>query len=251
METQNDFPSPTSGRKQAAGSNVNGSFEGSSLLTSDNAHFVEVLYAQYLADPNTVSEEWRDYFSQLTVTAPAPQPREATKQPATVADIEQQARVLQLINAYRVRGHFNAELDPLGIAPKWNHPELDPGYYGFTRDDLSKEFSVGRMFGMPALTLRGILSTLQETYCGTVGIEYMHIQDPVQRQWIQERVENKRYQAPLTLDTKRAILTDLYAAETFEAFLHTKFVGHKRFSLEGAEALIPLFDMLIEHGVTR
>jgi 2-oxoglutarate dehydrogenase E1 component len=230
---------------------ADGTFAASSLLTSDNAHFVEVLYNQYLADPNTVSEEWRDYFSRLTAGPAAPQPPATTAQAAAVADIEQQARVLQLINAYRVRGHFNAELDPLGIAPKWNHPELDPGYYGFTRDDVGKEFSVGRLFGMPALTLRGILSTLQETYCGTVGIEYMHIQDPVQRQWIQERVENKRYQVPLTLDTKRAILTSLYAAETFEAFLHTKFVGHKRFSLEGAEALIPLLDTLIEHGVTQ
>ncbi len=251
METQNDFLSPTFRRKQATGSDGNGFFESPSFLSGDNAHFVEVLYEQYLADPNSVSEEWRDYFSQLTTSAPAPQPQEDAAQAAAVADLEQQVRVLQLINAYRVRGHFNAELDPLGIAPKWNHPELDPGYYGFTRDDLSKEFSVGRMFGMPALTLRGILSTLQETYCGTVGIEYMHMQDPVQRQWIQERVENKRYQVPLTLDTKRAILTDLYAAETFEAFLHTKFVGHKRFSLEGAEGLIPLLDLLIEHGVTQ
>ncbi len=223
----------------------------SSLLNSDNAHFVEVLYNQYLADPNTVSDEWRDYFSRLTTSAPSPQSREVGDQTAAVADIEQQARVLQLINAYRVRGHFDAELDPLGIAPKRSHPELDPGYYSFTGDDLSKEFSVGRLFGMPALTLRGILSTLRETYCGTVGIEYMHIQDPVQRQWIQERVENKRYQVSLMLDTKRAVLTKLYAAETFEAFLHTKFVGHKRFSLEGAEALIPLLDMLIEHGVTQ
>jgi 2-oxoglutarate dehydrogenase E1 component len=207
------------------------------------------LYSQYLADPTSVSEEWRDYFSRLT--APQPTPAAEATPTTAVADIEQQARVLQLINAYRVRGHFDAELDPLGITPKWSHPELDPGYYGFTRDDLSKEFSVGRMFGMPALTLRGILSTLRETYCGTVGIEYMHIQDPVQRRWIQERVENEQYHVPLMLDTKRAILTQLYAAETFEVFLHTKFVGHKRFSLEGAETLIPLLDTLIEHGAAR
>ncbi|MBI3301759.1 MAG: 2-oxoglutarate dehydrogenase E1 component [Deltaproteobacteria bacterium] len=228
---------------------VDGALAGTSLLSSDNAHFVETLYNQYLADPTTVSEEWRDYFSRLTTSAPLPQPNGAVEQ--AVADIEQQARVLQLINAYRVRGHFDAELDPLGITPKRSHPELDPGYYGFTRDDLDREFSVGRMFGMPALTLRGILSTLREAYCGTVGVEYMHIQDPVQRQWIQERVEHKRNREPLSLDTKRAILTKLYAAEIFEAFLHTKFVGHKRFSLEGAEALIPLLDTLIEHGATR
>src|SRR5712691_254138 len=230
---------------------VDDAVAGSSLLVSDNAQFVEALFNQYLTDPNSVGEEWRDYFSRLVTSAPPLQPQGAVDQATAVADIEQQARVLQLINAYRVRGHFDAELDPLGIAPKRSHPELDPGYYGFTRDDLSKEFSVGRLFGMPALTLRGILSTLRETYCGTVGIEYMHIQDPVQRQWIQERVENKRYQVSLMLDTKRAVLTKLYAAETFEAFLHTKFVGHKRFSLEGAETLIPMLDIVIEHGAAH
>ena len=230
---------------------VDDAVAGSSLLVSDNAQFVEALFNQYLTDPNSVGEEWRDYFSRLTTSASPSQPQGAADDTTAVVAIEQQARVLQLINAYRVRGHFDAELDPLGIAPKRSHPELDPGYYGFTRDDLSKEFSVGRMFGMPALTLRGILSTLRETYCGTTGIEYMHIQDPLQRQWIQERVENKRYHVPLTLNTKRAMLTKLYAAETFEVFLHTKFIGHKRFSLEGAEALIPLLDLMIEHGAAR
>lgn len=241
--------------KQAVASDVNGSLESPSLLISDNASFVEALYDQYLTDPQSVGEEWREYFSHLTISPSAEQPAEeqtptngAAAPTAAVADLEQQARVLQLINAYRVRGHFDAELDPLGIAPKRSHPELDPGYYGFTNADLGKEFSVSRLFGMPALTLRGILSTLRETYCGTVGIEYMHIQDPKQRQWIQERVEDKRHQVTLTPDMKRAILTKLYAAETFEVFLHTKFVGHKRFSLEGAESLIPLLDILIEHG---
>ena len=224
---------------------------GSSLLSSENAQFIETLYNRYLADPTTVSEEWRDYFSRLPTGTLRPESQEGAERTTAVADIEQQARVLQLINAYRVRGHFEADLDPLGIAPKRSHPELDPGYYGFAREDLGREFSVGRLFGMPALTLRGILSTLREAYCGTVGVEYMHIQDPVQRRWIQERIEDKRQQQPLSLDTKRAILTKLYAAETFEVFLHTKFVGHKRFSLEGAEALIPLLDTLIEHGATQ
>jgi len=254
MENQNELVSsvPEAPAPTTANSG-DGALESPSLLTSDNAPFIEALYNQYLTDPNTVSEEWREYFARLSVSTPPPltdaaKEKETIPPPATAADIERQARVLQLINAYRVRGHFDAELDPLGIAPKRSHPELDPGYYGFTRDDLSKEFSVGRMFGMPALTLRGILSTLREAYCGTVGIEYMHIQDPEQRRWIQERVEHKRYHVPLTLDQKRAVLTQLYAAETFEVFLHTKFVGHKRFSLEGAEALIPMLNTLIEHG---
>lgn len=232
-------------------------FEGpggeGSLLTADNARFIETLYQQYLADPTTVSAEWREYFTRLAASGPAPAVTVGVvaEAPAAVATLEQQARVLQLINAYRVRGHFEADLDPLGIAPRPKHPELDPAYYGFTRDDLGREFTVGRLFGMPALTLRGILSTLRESYCGTVGVEYMHIQDPVQRQWIQQRLEDKRYQPQLTLETKRAILIKLYAAETFEVFLHTKFVGHKRFSLEGAESLVPLLDMIIEHGALQ
>lgn len=226
---------------------------GASLLNAENARFIETLYEQYLTDPATISAEWREYFARLIADGPAPAvTAEAVDQtPAAVATLEQQARVLQLINAYRVRGHFEADLDPLGIAPRRRHPELDPGYYGFTKDDLGREFAVGRLFGMPALTLRGILSTLRESYCGTIGVEYMHIQDPAQRQWIQERIEDKRYRLHFSLETKRAILTKLYAAETFEVFLHTKFVGHKRFSLEGAESLIPLLDMIIEHGAMQ
>ena len=224
---------------------------GASVLSGDNAEFVEALYNQYLADPSTVDPEWREYFSRLVTGPLSVQTNGAVEYPAVVANLEQQAWVLQLINAYRVRGHFEADLDPLKIAPKRLHPELDPGYYGFSKEDLDKEFAVGRLFGMPALTLRGILSTLRETYCGTVGIEYMHIQDPAQRRWIQERVEHKRSREPLALDVKRTILRLLYAAEMFEVFLHTKFVGHKRFSLEGAECLIPLLDTLIEHGATQ
>jgi len=223
---------------------------GASLLISDNAQFVEVLYQQYLHDPSTVSEEWRDYFARLSATelSSTVEKRNGAQAPPTAtADIEKQARVLQLINAYRVRGHFDANLDPLGIAVKRSHPELDPAYYGFTNEDLEKEFPLARLFGMPALTLRGILATLRETYCGTVGIEFRHIQDPAQRRWILERTEDRRHRKELSSDTKRMILSQLYAAETFETFLHTKFVGHKRFSLEGAETLIPLLDVLIEH----
>lgn len=224
---------------------------GASLLISDNAQFVEALYQQYNADPHSLSEEWREYFSQLPAIAP---PAHFAKlngtqiSSAATVDIEKQARVLQLIDAYRERGHFEATLDPLGIAPRKNHPELDPAYYGFSDDDMEKEFPVARLFGMPALTLRGILFTLRDTYCGNVGIEYMHIQDPAQRRWIMERVEDKRRHKELSPDMKRMILSQLYAAETFETFLHTKFVGHKRFSLEGAETLIPMLDVLIQHG---
>jgi len=222
-----------------------------SLLTGDNAHFVETLYQHYLHDPTSVSEEWQEYFTRLSTGAVSPlavkQNGARASTSLAVVGLEKQARVLQLINAYRVRGHLDADLDPLGIAPKPSHPELDPAYYGFTSDDLDKEFPLARLFSMPALTLRGILSTLRGTYCGTMGIEFRHIQDTSQRRWILDRIEDKRHRKELSSDTKKMILSKLYAAETFEAFLHTKFVGHKRFSLEGAETLIPLLDILIEH----
>lgn len=220
-------------------------------LNSENVPFVETLYDYYLADPTTVSEQWRIYFSHLTA-GPLSASRNGAEDRVTplarVADLDPQIWVSRLIIAYRVRGHFEAGLDPLGIAPKRFHPELDPGHYGLTREDMDRPFSVGQLFGMPVVTLRGILSTLRETYCGPIGIEYMHIQDPDQRQWLQERVEQKHNGELLSRETKWAILTKLYAAEAFEAFLHTKFVGQKRFSLEGAESLIPLLDMLIERG---
>ena len=167
-----------------------------SLLISDNAQFVETLYRQYKTDPHSVSEEWRAYFAQLSsspAVTPVKQSNGALARLAESGDLEKQARVLQLINAYRVRGHFDANLDPLGIEPKRSHPELDPAYYGFTDEDLKKEFPLARLFGMPALTLQGILSTLRETYCGSVGIEFRHIQDPVQRRWIVDRVEDRNF----------------------------------------------------------
>jgi 2-oxoglutarate dehydrogenase E1 component len=217
-------------------------------MLNENAPFVEELYQRYLANPETVDEEWRDYFARLTNGPVSVQPSAKVGDSIPTLDIERHARVLQLIDAYRERGHLQATLDPLGIMPKRSHPELEASYHGFTVEDLDKEFSIARLFGMPALTLRGILSTLREAYCGTMGVEYMHIQDPEQRRWVQERIEDKRKQIPLTVDIKRAILTKLYAAETFETFLHTKFVGHKRFSLEGAESLIPLVDQMLERA---
>lgn len=225
-------------------------FAGLTVL-NENAPFVEELYQQYLANPETVDEEWREYFAHLANGAASRPSSAKADDKITAVDIERHARVIQLIDAYRERGHLHATLDPLGIMPKRSHPELEAGYHGFTIEDLDKEFSIARLFGMPALTLRGILSTLREAYCGTVGVEYMHIQDPEQRRWIQERIEDKRKHLVFTGDAKRCILEKLYAAEAFETFLHTKFVGHKRFSLEGAEAIVPLVDELIEHAATQ
>ncbi|PYQ32398.1 MAG: multifunctional oxoglutarate decarboxylase/oxoglutarate dehydrogenase thiamine pyrophosphate-binding subunit/dihydrolipoyllysine-residue succinyltransferase subunit, partial [Acidobacteria bacterium] len=153
------------------------------------------------------------------------------------------ARVLQMINAYRVRGHLLADIDPLEYTVR-RHPELDPAFYGFTIWDLDREFVCGGLCGRTTAKLRDILDTLRETYCGKIGPEYMHISETVQKKWLQDRMEPTRNHESLDGATKRRILMKLNDAEAFEKFLHTKYVGHKRFSLEGAESVIPILDYL-------
>ena len=156
-------------------------------------------------------------------------------------EIAKEAGIIQMINAYRVRGHLIADLDPLGIEPSY-HPELDPVTYGLTIWDLDREFltgSLGESIGeggpKPVATLREILETLRQTYCGKIGCEYMNIQVPEQKRWLQHRMEPEANNWPLDRDQRVRILRDLIAAEEFEHFLHSRFVGQKRFSLEGGE----------------
>jgi 2-oxoglutarate decarboxylase len=168
--------------------------------------------------------------------------------------VAREAAVLQMINAYRVRGHLLADLDPLEYEVK-RHPELDPAFYGLTIWDLDREFVCGGLCGKLTAKLRDILDTLRETYCGKLGPEYMHIGETVQKKWLQDRMEPARNHHPLDLATKRRILMKLNDAEAFEKFLHTKYVGHKRFSLEGAETTIPMLDYIFneatQDGVTE
>jgi 2-oxoglutarate decarboxylase len=161
--------------------------------------------------------------------------------------VAREAAVLQMINAYRVRGHLLADLDPLEYKVA-HHPELDPAFYGLTIWDLDREFVCGGLCGRMVSTLRSILDTLRETYCGKIGPEYMHIQETVQKKWLQDRMEPTRNQQPLDGATKRRILMKLNDAEAFEKFLHTKYIGHKRFSLEGAETLIPMLDYFLNEA---
>src|SRR5206468_7232564 len=157
--------------------------------------------------------------------------------------VAREAAVLQMINAYRVRGHLLADLDPLEYTVK-RHPELDPAFYGLTLWDLDRQFVCGGLCGKLTAKLRDILDTLRETYCGKIGPEYMHISETVQKKWLQDRMEPTRNHDNLDGATKRRILMKLNDAEAFEKFLHTKYVGHKRFSLEGAESVIPILDCL-------
>lgn len=164
--------------------------------------------------------------------------------------IEKEARVLQLINMYRVRGHLQAHLNPLKteIEP---HSELDPGRYGLSVWDNDREFLTGGLGDKPRLTLREILNILREAYCQTIGIEYMHIQEPDQKTWIQQHVEGKKRNSWVTTEEKHRLLDMLNAAEAFEKFLHTKYIGHKRFGLEGAESLIPMLDTLFSNAIDK
>ena len=165
---------------------------------------------------------------------------------AGAVEPEKAAGVLRLINMYRVRGHLLADLNPLGSGVL-SHPELDPAFQGLTVWDLDRRFFVDDLPGGKTRTLRDVLDLLRDAYCRTVGIEYMHIQDHEEKRWIQERVEAVDRELPAV--DKRWLLERLNAAEVFERFLHTKYLGHKRFSLEGAESLIPMLDAVLGDAV--
>ena len=176
---------------------------------------------------------------------------------ARTAEIAKEAGIMQMINAYRVRGHLIADLDPLGSEPSY-HPELDPETYGLTIWDLDREFltgSLGQAIGeggpKTVATLREILETLRETYCGKIGAEYMNIQVPEQKHWLQQRMEPEGNRWPLDRETRLRILRNLIAAEEFEHFLHSRFVGQKRFALEGAETAAAILEEIIERAAER
>ena len=170
-------------------------------------------------------------------------PRRAGGDSATAASIDKAVGVQQLINMYRVRGHLIANLDPLGAKEPQTHPELDINHYDLTIWDLDREFPTGGLAGKSTMKLRDILGVLRDAYARTIGVEYMHIQEPDQKAWIQEHVEGVSWEP--SHEVKARILERLVAAEAFERFLHTKYLGHKRYSLEGAESTIPMLDALL------
>lgn len=159
-------------------------------------------------------------------------------------EIEKQAKAIQLVNMYRVRGHLLANLDPLKPVAKY-HAELDPNTYGFTVWDYDRQFITPRLAGLRTATLREILDVLQKTYCENIGVEYMHIQDPKEKFWLQDKMEPIKNQPSFTAEEKKNILYKLIQAENFEKFVDKKYIGHKRFSLEGSETIIPVLDYLL------
>jgi len=229
-----------------------------------NAAFVEEIRQQYEIDPSSVPAAWAEVFAREgsapagareagTSTAGGPlRAGPASAEPprdGVVADLsDKHARVLRLIHAYRARGHRIARSDPLGGNPDY-FPELDPAHYGFGHDDLAERYAVGsELPGDPVQTLAEILERLKRTYCGTIGVEFTHMQDPGRKMWLRSILEETQNQPRLDYEEKRRILRKLSEAELFERFLHTKFLGQKRFSLEGAESLIPLLDTVVERS---
>lgn len=159
--------------------------------------------------------------------------------------IDKEGRVVQMINAYRVRGHLRADINPLGLEAYY-YPELDPSHYNFTIWDLDREFDTGGLGGVQRATLRDIIDMLRDTYCDHIGIEYMHIQDPTQKNWVRDYSETTHLKVKLTNDQKLETFSKLARAEILENFLHTKFLGAKRFSLEGGESALIILDQVLQ-----
>jgi 2-oxoglutarate dehydrogenase E1 component len=236
----------------------------SSQLSGGNNAFVESLYEDYLTDPAKLSAAWRAYFDKLQAApgaehevAHSPIQRGFAALPARSAaasssphgeDDRKQASVLQLINAHRFLGVRIADLDPLHRHAKPQIAELNPAYYNLLDSDLDSTFNTGSLVGGARMTLREILQRLRRIYCGSVGAEYMYISDIAQKRWIQARLEGPGGEADYPLETKKRILERLTAAEGLERYLHTKYVGQKRFSLEGGETLIPLLHYLLQRA---
>ncbi|MBL1275426.1 MAG: 2-oxoglutarate dehydrogenase E1 component [Ectothiorhodospiraceae bacterium] len=244
----------------------------SSYMNSANAAFVEAQYATYKTDPSSVSADWREFFStlpeqdeplaqeedhqairdefrqlakQVRRTPPTSSIAQSTTQ--TCLDAKQVA-VLQLINAYRFRGHQHAELDPLILREQELVPELHPAFHKLAEEDMDTVFNTGSLVGGDAAPLREILETLRRSYCGHIGVEYMHITDTQEKRWLQQRVEGKSGHVAFTNAQRMDMLKILVSASEFEKYLHTRYVGQKRFSLEGAETLIPMLNLLVQQA---
>src|SRR3954453_20941176 len=155
-------------------------------------------------------------------------------------------RALMLIRAYRVRGHLYANLDPLGLAVRGDHEELHPSHYGFSEADLDRPIFLDNVLGLEFGTIREIVAILERTYCQTLGVDFMHISDPTEKAWIQERIEGPDKEITFTPEGRRAILNKLVEAEGFEKFLDLRYTGTKRFGLDGGESMIPALEQIIK-----
>lgn len=258
-----------------------------SFLTGTNATYVADVYSRYLRNPASVDSAWAAYFSELIGETASDEVEpgaswaldqghvvgragETLRQAeAPLADVSalsvrqigqemgshklraqtlDSIRALMMIRTYRVRGHLIANFDPLGLEGRYQHPELDPKSYGFTEADWDRPIFINHVLGLEWATLREIMNILKETYCGSIGVEFMHIQDPDEKSWIQKRIESIGNQTEFTFQGKRAIYQRLIEAEGFETFLQVKHTGTKRFGLDGGESMIPAMEQILKRG---
>ncbi|MDU5800259.1 MAG: 2-oxoglutarate dehydrogenase E1 component [Haemophilus parainfluenzae] len=238
----------------------------STALGGANQSYIEELYESYLEDPSSVDESWRATFDALPKITAAEQPhspvrdyfrrlaKDASRYSSAISDPDtnaKQVKVLQLINAYRFRGHLEAKLDPINYY-RWkvsSVPELDYRYHGFTEQDLNETFNINHyVYHRDNIKLGDLAKMLKETYCGSIGLEFMHVQDMEQKNWLQSKLESQLNKPLFTKEEKINLLSELTAADGLERYLGAKFPGAKRFSLEGSDAFIPLMKEIIRHA---
>ena len=248
-----------------------------SFLSGVNSEFINQFYSDYLNDPYSLPVGWRKFFEGLSedekiilndINGPSWSPGKkiakinfekdkilnkvedsveldlgSTKQAS-----QDSVRAIMLIRAYRIRGHLISNLDPLSIQEKREHSELKPETYGFTKKDYKRKIFLDGVLGLQYADLNQILQILKKTYCSTIGYEFMHMSDPDEKAWIRDRIEGPEKDITFTENGKRAILNKIIQAEGFEKYLHVKFVGTKRFGLDGGESLIPALEQIIKRG---
>ena len=248
-----------------------------SFLSGANATFINDLYKEWKINPNTVPKEWDLWFKSNADDAILDDgPSWAKKNSQVIGAIDtvesvravargiagkgdlsatdlraattDSIRAIMLIRAYRINGHLLANLDPLNLQQGDIHPELNPKTYGFNDGDWDRPIFIDNVLGMESASLRQIIEIVKETYCSSIGIEFMHVQDPAQKAWIQERIESIRNATEFTKRGKKAIYERLVGAETFEQFLHKKYAGTKRFGLDGSESVVPAIEQILKRG---
>ncbi len=252
-------------------------YKKTSFLAGNNSEFIKEFYADYISDPNSLPESWREFFDGLSddekliyqdLNGPSWSPEKKIKKPRSFKekqDIHDEnstdlnsssvkqaskdsVRAIMLIRAFRIRGHLIANLDPLEIQKKEEHSELRPESYGFNKSDYNRKIFLDGVLGLQYADLNQILKILKKTYCSNIGYEFMHMGDPDEKAWIRNRIEGPEKNITFTENGKKAILNKMVQAEGFEKYLHVKFVGTKRFGLDGGESLIPALEQIIKRG---
>ena len=253
----------------------NTTYKKTSFLAGNNAEFINEFYADYISDPNSLPKSWREFFEGLSdkekliyddlkgpswsrerklkpIISKEKKDSESIQPETNVESIKESTkdsvRAIMLIRAYRIRGHLIANLDPLSLQKKEEHPELKPETYGFTKKDYNRKIFLDGVLGIQYGNLNQILKILKNTYCSNIGYEFMHMGDPDEKTWIRNRIEGPEKDIKFTENGKNAILNKIVEAEGFEKYLHIKFVGTKRFGLDGGESLIPALEQIIKRG---